>query len=339
MKGKGGWRTARVLAILGIFVVGCAAVCFAQANTPRPALVVLNKTTSELVVVDPKSLEVAARVATGPVPHEVAVSEDGKIAVATNYGAQRNGSTLSVIDLESMKEIHRVDLGAPVGPHGIVFQGGKAWFTAESGYLIGCYDPETNRVVKWMPVGSGRTHMLLFSKDGGTIYASNIEKDQISYWKAADAGAKSDGSVEGWIAVGKGPEGIDISPDGREVWAANSGDGTVSVIDTASKKVVATIDVGTKHSNRLKFTLDGKLALVSDLGTGDLVVVDVATRKVTKRLSLGKSAEGILIEPGGDRAFVAVSNDDKIAVIDLKKLEVEKTFTTGKDPDGMAWRN
>src|SRR5258708_20706007 len=39
------------------------------------------------------------------------------------------------------------------------------------------------------------------------------------------------------VKVGKGPEGIDISPDEKEVWAANSGDGTVSIIDVASKKV------------------------------------------------------------------------------------------------------
>ena len=74
--------------------------------------------------------------------------------------------------------------------------------------------------------------------------------------------------------MGKGPEGIDLSPDGMEVWAANSGDGTVSIIDTASKKVKQTVNVGTKHSNRLKFTPDGKLALISDIGSGDLVVMD-----------------------------------------------------------------
>ena len=48
------------------------------------------------------------------------------------------------------------------------------------------------------------------------------------------------------MKVGKGPEGIDISPDaGREAWAANSGDGTVSIIDLASKKVTQTVDVKT----------------------------------------------------------------------------------------------
>ncbi|HXC46984.1 MAG TPA: hypothetical protein VNU20_01740, partial [Candidatus Sulfotelmatobacter sp.] len=116
-------------------------------------------------------------------------------------------------------------------------------------------------------------------------------------------------------------------------------DGTVSIIDVKSKKVVATVDVKTKHSNRLKFTPDGKLVLISDLGSGDLVIVDAASRKEVKRLNLGKSAEGILMQPAGARAFVAVSGDDKVAVVDLKTLEVTTTFAIGgKDPDGMAWR-
>jgi YVTN family beta-propeller protein len=333
----GGWRHER-RALVGVGLLVVLGVAAAQTKTPRPALVVLSKDASKLMLVEPTTLEIVAQAGTGPIPHEVAVSENGKLAVATNYGPHQNGSTLSVIDLDTMKEIHRVDLGAPVGPHGVVFHDGKAWFTAEASYMIGCYDPETNRVVKWLPVGHGRTHMLLFSKDGGTIYAANIEKDQITYWKSSlDESNKDDGAGQGWVAVGKGPEGFDLSPDGKELWAANSGDGTVSVVDTASKKVVATIDVGTKHSNRLKFTLDGKLALISDLGTGELVIVDTAARKVTKRLPLGKSAEGILIDPSGTRAFVAVSGDDKIAIIDLRKLEVAQTFPAGPDPDGMAW--
>jgi YVTN family beta-propeller protein len=177
--------------------------------------------------------------------------------------------------------------------------------------------------------------MLVLTKDGRTMFVSNVESNTVSVEEMKK-------SITDWtgtnVKVGKGPEGIDISPDEKEVWAANSGDGTVSIIDVASKKVTQTVDVKTKHSNRLKFTPDGKLVLISDLGSGDLVVVDAASRKEVKRLNLGKSTEGILMQPDGARAFVAVSGDDKVAVVDLETLEVTTTFTTGKDPDGMAWR-
>jgi YVTN family beta-propeller protein len=161
-----------------------------------------------------------------------------------------------------------------------------------------------------------------------------VNSDSVSVVEASADGSQWRNSV---IAVGRGPEGIDLSPDGKEVWAANSGDGTVSVIDRATKKVVGTIDVKTKHSNRLKFTPDGKLVLISDPGSGDLVVLEAATRKEVKRMHLGSNAEGILMQPDGTRAFVAVSSNDKVAVVDLKTLEVTGTIATGKDPDGMAW--
>jgi len=139
------------------------------------------------------------------------------------------------------------------------------------------------------------------------------------------------------IPVGKGPEGFDLSPDGKEVWAANSGDGTVSVIDVASKKVTATLDLKTKHTNRLKFTPDGKLVLISDDGGGELLVVDTATHTERKRLKVGQGPEGTLIQPDGRRAYVALSRDNAVAVIDLKTLELAGKITTGNGPDGLAW--
>jgi YVTN family beta-propeller protein len=97
---------------------------------------------------------------------------------------------------------------------------------------------------------------------------------------------------------------------GKEVWAANSHDGTVSVIDVAKKAVVETLKVPTRFANRLKFTLDGKWVLISDLGGGELVVVDAAARKEAKRIRLGGGAAGILMHPDGSRAYVAVGFDN-----------------------------
>jgi hypothetical protein len=147
-----------LMAILACFAFVEAGA--AQSGTPKPALVVLNKDASELAIVDPGTLKVVGRVPTGPIPHEVAVSEDGKIAVATNYGEHQNGTTLSVIDLDAQKEIHRVELKDLVGPHGILFFDGKAWFTAEGSKKIARYDPVTNRVDWEHEIGENRTHML-----------------------------------------------------------------------------------------------------------------------------------------------------------------------------------
>ena len=303
-----------------------------MAQMPAGKLLVVNKGDSALAIVDAGTMD-SVKVPTGPVPHEVAASADGKYSVVTNYGAHQDGTTISVIDLTTRKET-RVDLGGLRGPHGVVFFDGKAWFTVEGSKKIARYDPTTNKIDWTHDIGQERTHMLVISKDGHSIYTSNVNSDSVTVVTANMDESQWTNTV---VKVGKGPEGIDLSPDGMEVWAANSGDGTVSIIDAASKKVKQTVNVGTKRSNRLKFTPDGKLALISDLGSGDLVVMDVASRKEVKRMNLGKNAEGILILPDGSRAFVAVSGDNKVVLVDLKTWAVAPQSLSGNDPDGMAW--
>jgi YVTN family beta-propeller protein len=132
-------------------------------------------------------------------------------------------------------------------------------------------------------------------------------------------------------------ESIGISPDGRELWAACSRDGNVAIVDLEQKKVTGSLELKTRRSNRLKFTPDGKVALVTDLDTGELLVVDVATKAVTKKIPLGRMVEGILMQPDGAKAYVAVNGENYIAVIDLKTLTVAGRLEPGKGPDGMAW--
>ena len=319
-------------AFLVIFAV--ANLCAAQTKTPKPALLVLNKADSTLAIVDPATLKVVGKVETGPTPHEVAASADGKIAITTNYGANHDGTTLTVIDVEKQDGIGQVTFPGLSGPHGIVILGNKAYFTIEGSKSLAVFDFVAQSIDLQLSIGQKRPHMLVLAKNGKTIYISNIDSDTVSVEQMKK---KPTDWMATTVKVGKGPEGIDLSPDGMEVWAANSGDGTVSIIDTGLRKVSQTIDVKTKHSNRLKFTPDGKMVLISDLATGDLVILNASSRKEIKRINLGKSAEGILMQPDGTRAFVAVSGDDKVAVVDLKRLEVTGTFTTGKEPDGMAW--
>jgi YVTN family beta-propeller protein len=305
------------------------------ADVPSPALLVLNKEESTLAFVNPSTGKVTGRVQTGEGPHEVEVSADGKYAFTTNYGSgSAPGNSLSVIDLTKGAS-RKFDLTPLQRPHGVSVEGNKAWFTAEANKVVGRYDPASNKIDAILGTGLNGTHMVLVSKDVNRLYTANIGSDSISIFERASASANWNQTV---IPVGKGPEGFDVSPDGRELWTAHSQDGKISIIDVNGKKVTGTIDIGTKRSNRLKFTHDGKYVLVSDLGGGEVVILDANSRKQVKRLALGKAPEGILLEPGGARAFIAVSGDNHIAVLDLKTLNVTSRIETGRGPDGMAWR-
>lgn len=325
----------KLLFTLVCCVLGTAT--FVAAQTPSPAFLVLEKEKRTLAIIDPSTLKIVARVPAGDDPHEVAVSVDGKTAYITNYGAFATPlHTISVIDLSAQKPLPPIDLGALRAPHGIQTVDDKVYFTAEGSKVIGRYDPAIGKVDWILGVGENRDHMMFVTPDQRQIYTSDVNSDMISIFEH-----DHDADVSGWkqtrILVGKGPEGFAVSPDGKELWAANSHDGTISIIDIPSRKVVQTFDIHTKFANRVRFTPDGSLVLISDLGTGDLVVFDARTRKKTKRISLGKGAAGILIQPDGSRAFIAVSRDNYIAVLDLKSLVVTARIETGAGPDGMGW--
>jgi DNA-binding beta-propeller fold protein YncE len=302
------------------------------AETPSPALLVLNKNEATLAIVDPTTFEIVVKVPTGDNPHEVAASADGKWAFVSNYG--RGGNTISVIDLIAQKE-KRVDLGDLRRVHGMASLGNKAIFASESARLVASYDPVTDKVERLVSTDQDMSHMVVVSHDGARMFTSNMGSDSVSVAEKNAAGSWSATVVK----VGSGPEGIDLTPDGKEIWTATYGDGNMAILDVALKRVKQTFTTNTRRANRVKITPDGKLALVSDMGGGELVIYDVTARKEVKRLPLGSSPEGVLIEPSGTRAFVAVTGDDQVAVINLKSLTVVNRFSPGRGtgPDGMAW--
>jgi YVTN family beta-propeller protein len=321
---------------IGIFAAGfIASLGRARAGQPtQGALLVVNKSENTLAIIDAASLKVLARVPTGEAPHEVAASADGRFAFVCNYGTgPRPGNSISVIDIGARREIKRVELGALLRPHGITESNGKVYFTIEGSRAVARYDSASGLIDWTMGTGQTGTHMIVAAHRSGKLYTANIGSDTVSAIEPAQGTAV-------WkltqIAVGRGPEGIDISPDDREVWAAHRGDGGLSIIDTASDRVKETIKAG-RAPIRVKFTPDGKRVLVSDAQGGEVIVFEAASRKELKRIPVGAVPVGILVQPDGRRAFVASTQANKVSVIDLDDLIVAGTIEPGREPDGMAW--
>ncbi len=352
----------RIFRLAASAILWAGTVVVAQP-TPSPALLVLAKQDRMLDIVDPATLQVVARIPAGPDPHEVVASADGRYAYASNYGFGAY-HTIAVFDLAARKALNPIDVGILRSPHGLAWAGGKLYFTAEINKIIGRYDPDTKKIDWLLGTGQNRTHMIMVSKDLDHIYTSNVVSGTISLidrTENPEGGASSNAPgtmppsppggtapympegrpTSGWnetvLPSGPGSEGFDVSPDGHQLWAANAGDGTVTVIDIAEKKVAGHIDADVPGANRLKFTLDGKRVLISSLRTGEVTVVDAASRRVIDRIKVGHGAAGILMQPDGARAYVACSPDHNVAVIDLKTLKIAGRIETGAGPDGMAW--
>jgi YVTN family beta-propeller protein len=282
----------------------------------------------------------------------------------SNYGGGAY-NTISVADLAAQKSLPAIDLGVLHGPHGLWFAGGKLYFTAEANKVFGRYDPTTGKIDWVLGTGQDRTHMIVVASNLDRIFTSNVSSGTISIIDkvtrpfgppgpppgapngpggpppGGPGGPPSGPRGPDWeqtvITVGRGSEGFDVTPDGKELWVGNAQDGTISIIDVAAQKVSETLQANVRGANRLKFTLDGKRAFVSSLGGADVAVFDVSTRKEIKRLKLGRGAAGILMQPDGARVYIACSPDNYVAVVDLSTLEVVGRIDAGQDPDGLAW--
>jgi YVTN family beta-propeller protein len=333
-------------------------------TTPSQALLVLSKGDLALEVVDPATLKVLWTAPSGPDPHEVAASPDGRFAYITNYGSGAY-HTITPVDLQAKKALTPIDLGALTGPHGLDYAGGKLWFTAEGAKVFGSYDPAAQKIDFVLGTGQDRTHMVRVSSDQQRMVLTNVASGTVSIFDKAvptqgpppvgragpPGGREGRGNASGrgrggppqanWqqtvVQVGRGSEGFDVTPDWREAWIANAQDGTISIIDLGSKRVIQTLESNTQGANRLKITPDGKLAFVSTLSGPDVAVFDVAGRKEVTRIKVGHGAAGIQIQPDGSRVYVACTPDNYVAVIDAKSLKVIGQITAGSQPDGLWW--
>ncbi|MBS1916028.1 MAG: YncE family protein [Bacteroidetes bacterium] len=327
--------------------------CMAQQRT----LLALSKADHTLAIVDPVSFKIIAKVPVGNDPHEVIASSDGKTAYVSILQGGRSHE-IDVIDLVAQKRLPDIDTRPLIGPHGLDFAKGKMWFSAEGSKSFGVYDPASSKTEWSLGTGQDRTHMIFVTPDAKRVYTTNVNAGTVSIFvdtllpmggppPPQPGGANVSAPPPGmqprsqWmhtvVAVARGCEGFDVSPDGKELWTASSDDGMIYIVDLATKKMISTIDAKTFGANRVKFTPDGKKIVVSTLRSGDLFVFDVASHKEIKRINIGHGAAGILMDPDGSRAFIGCTPDNYVAVIDLKKLEMINHIDVGGGPDGLAW--
>ena len=94
----------------------------------------------------------------------------------------------------------------------------------------------------------------------------------------------------------------------------------MSVIDTTTNQVVATIPVG-DNPRAVAVTPDSTRAYVANAGSqaglDTVSVIDTNTNTaIGSPITVGDNPQGIAITPNGLRAYVANTNDDTVSVID-----------------------
>jgi YVTN family beta-propeller protein len=324
-----------LLAIL----VGCALAPRASADT----VVVACKSEFQLALVDPAAEKVLVKLPTGRGPHEVAVSPDGRKAYVSNFGRysvyppgdtehDKASNTITVIDLVDRKVKNTFDLGTHTGPHGMTVSHDNKllWVTTETPQAVLELDADTGKILHVWNTNQERSHMIVVTPNEAKFYVTNTVSGSVSVID------RSTGEVK-VISTGPGTEGIAISPDGKEVWAAARTEAKISIISTATDTIVASFPSGGKSPKRMDFTPDGSQVWVTNSGSSQTTVFDARARELIDTVTTAKDPSGVSISPDGRRVYVTNSNANLLTFIDAASRKILTTMAIGTDPDGIAW--
>ena len=163
-------------------------------------------------------------------------------------------------------------------------------------------------------------------------YVTNSNSDNVSVINTAT------NTVDSTVAVGSGPIGVAITPDGASAYVVNFNSDNVSVINTATNTVDATVAVGINGISPfdVAITPDGAFAYVVNFNSDNVSVINTATNTVDATVAVGSGPIGVAITPDGAFAYVVNNGLQNVSVINTATNTVDATVAVGSGPIGVA---
>ncbi|MGH6652015.1 MAG: hypothetical protein ACREB7_12890 [Sphingopyxis sp.] len=311
-------RTAAILSVL----------LLAAAPAAAETLLVGNKGEDSLSLIALDSGIELARLPTGKMPHEIAVSPDGTQAAVVAYG----GATIDIFDVAGRAKLRTIDLSPNQRPHGLVWLAdGRLVATTEASQSVAVVAPDGT--VTSIATGQQGTHMIVVAPDHRTAYTANIASGTVSIIDLDDAKKLRD------LPVGGKPEGLALAKGGRELWVGDLDAPRISVWDTATREKIDEKAVD-PVAIRVLASPDGKLIATSNIGAGTISLFDADTRAPVRtiQVSEGDAARQVtlLFSADSKRLYAAETGVDKVAEIDVASGKVLRRIAGGKNGDGLA---
>ena len=178
--------------------------------------------------------------------------------------------------------------------------------------------------------GLKSTHGVALNPDGKTGYISDGAGNAIVVFNRADF------SIRATVPAGTNPDGITFEPATKTVWAFNGRSKNVSVLDTSSNGIVATIDLPGKPEFP---QADGKGSVFDNIeDKNEIVKLDAASHKVVAVWPLTgcESPSGMAIDRNKHRLF-SVCDGGKMAVVDYESGKVLGLAAIGDSPDAAGF--
>lgn len=292
-------------------------------------MIVANKGENTASFIDLETGKEWSRQPTGPSPHEVSVSPNGKLVAVAAYG----GSTVDLFDAHTASRIKSIDISPGKAPHGVAWISDNTLVVAaEKSRGLVIVNIETAGVNS-VALDQAGTHMVVVSGDRSTAYVSNVAAGTVSVVDLRAMQKLSD------LQIGGNPEGLALTRDGKELWVGDNSAPRVRVIDLASGKIVAVLS-SEPMPIRIAMSRDGKTAISSNIGTGSISVYSVPQRKFLRTIPVSGAMDAIQVTavfagPGND-VLVAETGRNTIARVNLATGKTLRRYPVGKGGDGVA---
>lgn len=134
-------------------------------------------------------------------------------------------------------------------------------------------------------------------------------------------------TVNGTIAVGTRPRGIQASPDGKTVYVALSG---------TPVKAPPQLDAGGNPIFKKGAKEDDDEDANIDKSADGIGVIDVATKKLTRKLAAGSDPEEFALSKNGRQLYISNEDVKAASVIDIATSKVEHIILVGSEPEGVT---
>jgi YVTN family beta-propeller protein len=171
---------------------------------------------------------------------------------------------------------------------------------------------------------------------GSTLYFADAGNSTVAVINTKKLDPRNFNPAEKLINVGLFPQSLAVTPDGKQVWSADTGPQTspaspsrVSVISTASDKVVAKLPLsGTPTS--VAFSPSGSTAYVAT--SQGLWVYSTHSRQVLKVIRGLGEPRSVAVSPDGRTVYVTATDAGAVAVINAANNTVARTIKVGELP-------
>jgi YVTN family beta-propeller protein len=233
-------------------------------------------------------------------PYNMYFTPDGKYAINVAEARKR----LDFLDPHTMKVITSLDVPGCAGINHADFtiDGKYVLFTCEFGGAIAKIDVVNRTVVGYLQLSQGGMPQdIRSSPDGNTFYVAEMMRGGVY---TVDPNSFTE---TGFIPTGIGTHGLYPSRDGKRLYIANrgsdkvggppNGPGSVSVLDFATKQVVATWPVpGGGSPDMGNVSNDGKTLWLSGRYDNVVYAIDTTTGNMTK-ITVGDEPHGLTVWP------------------------------------------